>query len=55
MNSTEEKEWAPAKWEPQPVYDFRHMPDGPRGYKVNVTKYGNVGTKRKLDEYSEQV
>eukprot|EP00889_Picochlorum_renovo_P001595 jgi/Picre1/28625/NNA_004025.t1 len=31
------------------------MPDGPRGYKVSVTKKGRVGSKRKLEEYSEQV
>lgn len=39
----------------QPIYDFRHIEVGPRGYKVNVTKWGNVGSKRKLDEYAEQV
>lgn len=45
----------PAQWRSQTLYDFRHMPDGPRGYKVSVTKKGRVGSKRKLEEYSEQV
>jgi hypothetical protein len=45
----------PPQWKPQEIYDFRHGADGPRGYKVGVTKYGNIGSKRKLDEYSEQV
>lgn len=55
MGSENVEASAPPQWEPQPVYDFRHASDGPRGYKVNVTKFGNVGTKRKLEEYSEQV
>jgi hypothetical protein len=37
------------------LYDFRHMADGPRGYKTGVTKKGTLGTKRKLDAYAEQV
>jgi rRNA-processing protein CGR1 len=46
----------PPQWKPQTTYDFRSHPDGPRGYKVGVTKYGsNVGSKRKLDDYAEQV
>jgi hypothetical protein len=48
-------ESVPAQWRPQTLYDFRGMPDGPRGYKVGVTKKGRVGSKRKLDEYSKQV
>jgi rRNA-processing protein CGR1 len=39
----------------EPVYDFRHAHAGPRGFKVNVTKWGNQGTKRKLEEYEAQV
>lgn len=49
------EESVPAQWRPQTLYDFRGMPDGPRGYKVGVTKKGRVGSKRKLDEYSTQV
>jgi hypothetical protein len=45
----------PPQWKPQELYDFRHGADGPRGYKVGVNKFGNIGSKRKLDEYSEQV
>lgn len=45
----------PPQWKPQEIYDFRHGTDGPRGYKVGVNKYGNIGSKRKLEEYSEQV
>eukprot|EP00887_Chlorella_sp_A99_P002007 scaffold18.g2007.t1 len=37
------------------VPDFRHAPEGPRGYKVKITKFGSAGSKRKLDEYREQV
>lgn len=48
-------ESVPAQWRPQTLYDFRGMPDGPRGYKIGVTKKGRVGSKRKLDEYSKQV
>lgn len=49
------EESVPAQWRPQTLYDFRGMPDGPRGYKVGVTKKGRVGSKRKLDDYSKQV
>ena len=49
------EEGVPAQWTPQTLYDFRSMPDGPRGYKVRVTKKGHVGSKRRLDEYREQV
>jgi len=45
----------PPQWKPQEIYDFRHGADGPRGYKVGVNKFGNIGSKRKLEEYSEQV
>ena len=45
----------PAQWRAHTIYDFRNMPDGPRGYKVQVTKKGHLGSKRKLDEYTEQV
>lgn len=45
----------PAQWQPQTLYDFRHQAHGPRGYKVNMAKTGNMGSKRKLDEYEEQV
>ena len=45
----------PPQWQPQPAYDFRHGADGPRGYKVSINKNGVLGTKRKLDAYSEQV
>ena len=45
----------PPQWQPQAEYDFRHMASGPRGYKVNMAKSGNLGTKRKLDEYQKQV
>jgi len=55
MTAESEEVPVPPQWQPQPLYDFRRAPDGPRGYKINVTKYGNVGSKRKLDEYSEQV
>lgn len=37
------------------MYDFRSMPDGPRGYKVGITKKGHLGSKRKLEAYAEQV
>ena len=49
------EESVPAQWRPQTLYDFRGMPDGPRGYKVGVTKKGRLGSKRKLDDYSKQV
>ena len=45
----------PPQYKAQPLYDFRQFPDTTRGYKVGVTKWGRVGTKRKLDEYAEQV
>lgn len=45
----------PPQYKHQPLYDFRHFPSETRGYKVGVTKYGKVGTKRKLEEYAEQV
>lgn len=54
MTTVEEVE-VPPQWKPQELYDFRHGADGPRGYKVGVNKYGNRGSKRKLEEYSEQV
>lgn len=45
----------PPQYQHQPLYDFRHGVDAARGYKVGVTKYGKQGTKRKLEEYAEQV
>ncbi len=45
----------PPQYKPQPLYDFRQFPHETRGFKVGVTKYGKVGTKRKLEEYAEQV
>lgn len=45
----------PPQYKHQPLYDFRQFPAETRGYKVGVTKYGKVGTKRKLEEYAEQV
>lgn len=45
----------PPQYKPQPLYDFRQFPDETRGFKVGVTKWGKVGTKRKLDDYAEQV
>lgn len=45
----------PPQYKPQPLYDFRNAPDETRGFKVGVTKYGRQGTKRKLEEYAEQV
>lgn len=45
----------PPQWRPQPLYDFRHQVSGPRGYKVNVTKKGTLGSKRKLDEHQADV
>lgn len=55
MTTNNEEVAVPPQWKPQPAYDFRHGADGPRGYKVNVTKKGTIGSKRRLDEYSEQV
>ena len=49
------EEGVPDRWVPPVLYDFRAMPDGPRGYKVGITKKGHLGSKRKLDEYAEQV
>lgn len=46
---------APPQWKPQPVYDFRAQISGPRGYKVNITKKGTLGSKRKLDEISKSM
>ena len=45
----------PPQYQPQPVTDFRAFADGPRGYKVGVTKKGVAGQKRRLEEYAEQV
>ena len=46
----------PPQWEAQTLYDFRGMADGPKGYKVGITMYGsNKGSKRKLEEYADQV
>jgi hypothetical protein len=47
----------PPQYQPQVANktDFRSFPDGPRGYKVGITKKGTLGSKRKLDEYQEQV
>lgn len=45
----------PPQYKPQSLYDFRQFPHETRGFKVGVTKYGKVGTKRKLEEYAEQV
>ena len=45
----------PSQVVPPTLYDFRAMPDGPRGYKVGITKKGHLGSKRKLDAYQEQV
>ncbi|KAL6767767.1 hypothetical protein F751_6939 [Auxenochlorella protothecoides] len=45
----------PPQYIPQPVTDFRGFPDGPRGFKVGVTKKGVLGQKRRLEEYEEQV
>lgn len=46
----------PPQWRPQSVVDFRHAEEGPRGYKVAVSsKTGRAGSKRKLEEYAEQV
>lgn len=45
----------PPQWKPQPITDFRGMEDGPRGFKVSVTKKGRLGSKRKLEEYADQV
>jgi hypothetical protein len=45
----------PSTWVPPTLYDFRSMPDGPRGYKVGITKKGHLGSKRKLEAYAEQV
>lgn len=46
----------PPQVEPQTLYDFRGMTDGPRGYKTGITMYGSgKGSKRKLEEYAEQV
>ena len=45
----------PPQYKPQPLYDFRQFPEEARGFKVGVTKLGRLGTKRKLDEYAEQV
>lgn len=45
----------PPQYKPQPIVDFRDFPDGPRGYKVSIKKNGTIGSKRKLDEYEEQV
>ena len=55
MPSDTDEAPVPPQWQAPNLYDFRHAPDGPRGFKVAVTKYGNMGTKRKLEEYSEQV
>lgn len=46
---------AELQYKAQPLFDFRAAPSVTRGYKVGVTKLGRQGTKRKLDEYSEQV
>lgn len=51
----EEEVPVPPQYKPQPLYDFRNAPDETRGFKVGVTKYGRQGTKRKLEEYAEQV
>lgn len=51
----EEEVPVPPQYKPQPLYDFRNAPDETRGFKVGVTKYGKQGTKRKLEEYAEQV
>lgn len=45
----------PPQYVPQPVTDFRGFEDGPRGYKVGVTKKGVLGQKRRLEEYEAQV
>ena len=49
------EEGVPSTWVPGALYDFRAMPDGPRGYKVGITKKGHLGSKRKLEAYAEQV
>ena len=49
------EEGVPTQDVPPTLYAFRAMPDGPRGYKVGITKKGHLGSKRKLDEYAEQV
>lgn len=43
------------QYKPQTLYDFRAAPSATRGYKVGITKLGRQGTKRKLEEYAEQV
>ena len=45
----------PPQYKHQPLHDFRQFPDVTRGFKVGVTKLGRPGTKRKLDDYAEQV
>jgi hypothetical protein len=47
----------PPQYKPQIANqtDFRGFTEGPRGYKVGITKKGTLGSKRKLDEYQEQV
>jgi rRNA-processing protein CGR1 len=55
MNEEIDEAAAPPQWKPQPIYDFRAQISGPRGYKVNVTKKGTLGSKRKLDEISKTI
>ena len=45
----------PPQYMQQTLVDFRFQAEGPRGFKVGVSKYGKESKKRKLEEYEAQV